>query len=168
MCPNFRYYWYAKITSNHIRSYFMIGEKAWRKQGRTSICKSHTRISPSLVYSDLSGLTSLSSMKLPSLEELARRQDEDVRAFEGRQEKLDIVMASRDLKALRNVASRVMQNTAIEVFLIGQGGFNMVNWSFTSSFQNNLHSCTPRYLQSSSKMDRILLRAPMAVMLFKM
>ncbi|KAF9073117.1 kinase-like domain-containing protein [Rhodocollybia butyracea] len=65
-------------------------------------------------------------MDPPSLEELTRRQDEDVRAFEGRQEKLDILMASRDLKALQNVASRVMQKTATKVFLIGQGGFNMV------------------------------------------
>ncbi|KAF9077258.1 hypothetical protein BDP27DRAFT_1413692 [Rhodocollybia butyracea] len=65
-------------------------------------------------------------MHPPSLEELAHLQDEYVRRFKGRKEKLDIVMALRDLKALQNVASQVMQKTAKEVYLIGQGGFNMV------------------------------------------
>ncbi|KAF9077257.1 hypothetical protein BDP27DRAFT_1441967 [Rhodocollybia butyracea] len=62
---------------------------------------------------------------LPSLQELARTQDDLVRAFKGRKESVDIVMASRDLKALQSVVSRVMQKTATEVYLIGQGGFNM-------------------------------------------
>ncbi|KAF9077259.1 kinase-like domain-containing protein [Rhodocollybia butyracea] len=64
-------------------------------------------------------------MDPPSLQELARKQDELVRASDNK-ENLDLVMASRDLKGLQNVASRVMQKTATEVCLIGQGGFNMV------------------------------------------
>ncbi|KAJ3905360.1 hypothetical protein F5879DRAFT_1001053 [Lentinula edodes] len=63
----------------------------------------------------------------PKIQDLAQAEIKKIQSNRpGQKEASDKVVASRDLNALQNVASIVMQKKAKEVYLIGQGGFNQV------------------------------------------